>query len=131
MNEVGIPELKWNGTQEDYHILVIERLGPSLQDLLMYCDYRISVKTVLMLAFPLIDHMEYIHSKSYIHRDVKLENFVMGNEHGPHKGVVYMIDFGMAHMYKEESGAHIPCEEVSSPHVCCHCRALQFFFSIY
>ena len=46
----GIPGVKWFGSEGDYNVLVIDLLGPSLEDLFNYCGKRLSLKTVLMLA---------------------------------------------------------------------------------
>ncbi|KAL9665854.1 hypothetical protein QQ045_000175 [Rhodiola kirilowii] len=52
----GIPGIKWSGVDGQDNALVIDLLGPSLEDLFVYCGRRFSLKTVLMLA----DQMVYI-----------------------------------------------------------------------
>lgn len=74
--------------------MIQDLLGPSLQDLFEYCDRRFSLRTVLLLAEQIISRVKYIHSKSYIHRDIKPQNFVMGVE--KLGNMVYAIDFGVA-----------------------------------
>uniref|UniRef100_A0A8C6U588 non-specific serine/threonine protein kinase n=1 Tax=Neogobius melanostomus TaxID=47308 RepID=A0A8C6U588_9GOBI len=95
---VGIPTIKWCGAEGDYNVMVMELLGPSLEDLFNFCSRKFSLKTVLLLADQMISRIEYIHSKNFIHRD-------KGN-------LVYIIDFGLAKKYRDaRTHQHIPYRE--------------------
>ena len=57
----------------------MDLLGPSLEDLFNFCSRRFTIKTVLMLVSQMFILVEYVHSKAFIHRDIKPDNFLMGN----------------------------------------------------
>ncbi|OBA24203.1 kinase-like protein [Metschnikowia bicuspidata var. bicuspidata NRRL YB-4993] len=107
---VGIPFVRWYGTECDYNAMVIDLLGPSLEDLFNYCNRKFTYKTVLLLADQLICRIEYIHARCFIHRDIKPDNFLMGT--GRRGSQVNVIDFGLAKKYRDpRTHAHIPYRE--------------------
>lgn len=106
----GIPNVRWFGVEGDYNVLVMDLLGPSLEDLFNFCSRKLSLKTVLMLADQMINRVEFVHSKSFLHRDIKPDNFLMGL--GRRANQVYVIDFGLAKKYRDSSThQHIPYRE--------------------
>lgn len=106
----GIANIKWCGVDGEDNVLVLDLLGPSLEDLFVYCGRKFSLKTVLMLADQMITRIEYVHSKGYLHRDIKPDNFLMGL--GRKANQVYIIDFGLAKRYRDSTtNRHIPYRE--------------------
>ena len=107
---VGIPHIRWYGQERDYNVLVMDLLGPSLEDLFNFCSRRFTMKTVLMLADQMIGRIEYVHNKNFIHRDIKPDNFLMGI--GRHCNKLFLIDFGLAKKYRDNrTRQHIPYRE--------------------
>lgn len=50
----GVPKAYYFGQEGLHHILVIDLLGPSLEDMFDYCGRKFSVKTVAMLAIKMV-----------------------------------------------------------------------------
>lgn len=110
---VGIPDLQYFGVEGDFNIMVIDLLGPSLEDLFNYCNRKFSLKTVIMIADQLITRIEYLHSKNFVHRDIKPDNFLIGL--GKRADKIYIIDYGLAKKYRDpRTGQHIPYKDNKS-----------------
>ena len=62
MGGPGVPWIMWSGKQGDYNFMVIDLLGPSLEDLFRMCNKSFSLKTVLLLADQLVSGL-YIYFK--------------------------------------------------------------------
>jgi casein kinase 1 len=107
---VGIPNVYYFGVEGDYNVMVMDLLGPSLEDLFNHCNRKFSLKTVLMIADQCLSRLEYVHTKHFIHRDIKPDNFLMGL--GKKAGQVNLIDFGLAKRYRDpKTFQHIPYRE--------------------
>ena len=103
----GIPEMKSFGHNQDYNVLIMELLGPSLEQLFQTNNKHFSLKTTCMIGMQMLDRIEYIHSKKLIHRDIKPDNFTIGKGNKSH--IIYILDFGLAKKYWSTSRkCHIP-----------------------
>lgn len=110
---IGIPSVYWYGCEGEYNCLVMDLLGPSLEDLHSFCGRKFSFKTTMILGAQMLNRLEHLHSQGFIHRDIKPDNFLMGA--GPKAHIVYMIDFGLAKRYRDQrTFNHIPVKEGKS-----------------
>ena len=100
-NETGFPKIYHYGAEGDYNALVMQLLGPSLEDMVKQ-KRSLSLISVCLIAEQLINRFEVIHSKCIVHRDLKPNNFLIENN------TVYVIDFGLAKRYRKfENRQHI------------------------
>ncbi|PWU83149.1 putative casein kinase [Trypanosoma cruzi] len=45
---VGIPNILFYGVEGEFNVMVMDLLGPSLEDLFSFCDRKLSLKTTLI-----------------------------------------------------------------------------------
>lgn len=101
----GIPSTECFGAEKEYNFMVVQLLGSSLEDLFSHNKNKFSLQTVLLLCDQMLMRLEYLHSKNYIHRDIKPDNFCVGADNNKQ---IYLIDYGLATKYKDHrTGEHI------------------------
>ncbi|CAD8069922.1 unnamed protein product [Paramecium sonneborni] len=106
----GIPKVHWFGQWEDKTVMVMELLGYNLEQLFNLVNRRFELKTMLMLIDQMIDIISLLHSRGYLYRDVKPENFLTGIN--KKYNTIYIIDFGLSKKFKDKkTGEHIPYKE--------------------
>jgi serine/threonine protein kinase len=95
----GIPQIHWDGEYKNYKIFIMDLLGPSL-DKFFKIENKLSLETTIFFGEQMIRRLEYLHSKNYIHRDIKPNNFLLGSYNRKfNDNKVYIIDFGLSKEY--------------------------------
>lgn len=95
----GIPRLKYYGSTENNNFLILPLLGKSTK----YQSY--SLNDSFRLGIQMIKIIQYVHSKGFLHRDLKPDNFLFEDEKNLS---IKLIDFGLAKKYKDANKKHIP-----------------------
>ena len=105
----GIPKVYrlHNGHKHNY--LLMQLLGKSLDKLFSETNRKFSIKTVSQIGYQMVQRIEYVHSKGYIHRDIKPGNFLIGK--GLDCKKIYIIDFGLSKKYIDKNNNHIIYKE--------------------
>ncbi|KAF7061414.1 hypothetical protein CFC21_068109 [Triticum aestivum] len=101
----GIPSVHYKGRQGDYYILVMDMLGPSLWDVWNSMGQAMSSHMVACIAVESISILEKLHSKGFVHGDVKPENFLLGQPGSPDEKKLFLIDLGLASKWKKASSS--------------------------
>ena len=89
-------------------ILIIDLLGPNLEDILQDTkSKKFTLKTCLMTLKQLIERLKIIHKEGIIHRDLKPENLLVNKN--IRNSLIYLIDYGLSKKYKDaKNDMHIP-----------------------
>ncbi|KAH0955417.1 hypothetical protein HN011_006589 [Eciton burchellii] len=97
LSTLGMPRYIASGSHEfkstKYRFLVIDRYGKDLWKIFEENNKQFPEHTVYKLALQIIDILEYIHHKNYVHADIKGENLLLDlHSHDQ----IYLVDFGLA-----------------------------------
>lgn len=94
---IGIPRVYFHGNlSEEIEMLVMQRLGFSLQDYKEAYDGQIPITLVLLVALQALDRLEFIHDMGILHLDIKPGNVLVGKSNPE---VLYLVDFGFARSF--------------------------------
>ena len=96
-DKYGIPSLKSCGREGKYYYMVINLLGKSLDQRRIENNGILSLKTVLSMGLQMLRRIETVHESGIIHRDIKPDNFLLGEK--KNSGTLHLIDFGLATPY--------------------------------
>ncbi|GJN35652.1 hypothetical protein PR202_gb24447 [Eleusine coracana subsp. coracana] len=70
--------------------------------------YAMSAEMVACIAVESISILESMHSKGYVHGDVKPENFLLGQPSTPQEKKLYLVDLGLATKWRDSAnGQHV------------------------
>eukprot|EP00268_Persea_americana_P032743 TRINITY_DN3229_c0_g1_i1.p1 TRINITY_DN3229_c0_g1~~TRINITY_DN3229_c0_g1_i1.p1 ORF type:complete len:702 (+),score=133.78 TRINITY_DN3229_c0_g1_i1:222-2327(+) len=108
----GVPRVHYKGRQGDYYVMVMDMLGPSLWDVWNNNSHSMSIEMVACIAIEAISILEKMHSRGYVHGDVKPENFLLGPPGTPEEKKLFLVDLGLATRWRDSSsGQHVEYDQ--------------------
>lgn len=108
----GVPRVHYKGRQGDYYIMVMDMLGPSLWDVWNNNSHTMSIEMVACIAIEAISILEKMHSRGYVHGDVKPENFLLGPPGTSDEKKLFLVDLGLATRWRDIStGKHVDYDQ--------------------
>jgi len=107
-----VPRVHYKGRQNDWYIMVMDILGPSLWDLTSETGNHLSEDTVACIAVESITILKNLHSLGWVHGDIKPENFLLGQSGSPNERKLFLVDFGLASNYRDGlTNAHVEYDQ--------------------
>ncbi|BFG18518.1 hypothetical protein CerSpe_047920 [Prunus speciosa] len=107
----GVPRVHYKGRQADYYIMVMDMLGPSLWDVWNNSSHTMSIEMVACIAIEAISILEKMHSRGYVHGDVKPENFLLGPPGTLEEKKLFLVDLGLATRWRDSTGQHVDYDQ--------------------
>lgn len=92
------------------NFIVLELLGKNVANY-KKCKPNFDAITAYDILIQMLDSIEALHDRGYIHRDIKPTNFVMArNSLDPktERPIVYMVDYGLAKIHLDRNAKVIP-----------------------
>lgn len=109
----GIPKVHYKGNQDDFYVMVMDLLGPSLWDVWNQKNQHLSEAYVACVAMEALSILQALHAKGYVHGDVKPENFLLGPAGSSKEKKLFLVDLGLAVRWKERgnNSAHVKYDQ--------------------
>ena len=101
-----IPIVLDSGQSLSLNYMCMQTLGPTVRNLIQFCEGLLSVKSALMITLQMVDVIKKMHTALVTHQDIKPSNMAIGV--GRNSNTLFLIDFGLAAYYaNRKTGVHV------------------------
>ena len=107
--DLGIPEVVEAGSDGNYNYLAMEMMGKSVDVIMADSGGRLELRLVIEIGLQVIDRLEFLHSRGFVHRDLRPEHFLFGRVKHPDK--VYLAGLVLSKTFQRTNGRHVPYKD--------------------
>jgi vaccinia related kinase len=99
LKTLGMPEFIAMGSHEidsmKHRFIVLPRFGRDIWKIFQEQNNKFPLHTVYRIGYQVLNVLEFIHRREYVHMDIKGTNILLGFGKGGDENV-YLVDFGLA-----------------------------------
>ena len=104
----GFPIFHLSGIFWEMPFIIQQKLGSDLEEILEQKVTHFTLKCVVSIGISLVNLLEKLHEKGYIHNDLKPDNVMIGDPEDPESFYqIHLIDFGLSTKFLNEDGSHV------------------------
>lgn len=89
---IGIPILHWFETVNDKEVMILDTMGPTLEELFTKSGRYFGMRTLLLFAEQMLARVEFIHSRNIYHGSLNPWSFALGST-GWQSQQALLVDF--------------------------------------
>lgn len=105
----GFPRVHWFCREKDINILIMQKLGESVEHMRVRKGGSLPIKVVVTIAIQVLERLQACHIRGIVHRDLKPDNLIFGADAAARRATLFLIDFGLCKRVLEaHTGRHIP-----------------------
>ena len=94
------PRLYYYETNINGNLLIEALMGPTLKKLFKFCSYNLDLNSICNIGIDIIESLELLHEKGYVHLDLKADNIAIKleniNNNNNRTITCTLLDFGKA-----------------------------------
>ncbi|KAF9884087.1 hypothetical protein FE257_002317 [Aspergillus nanangensis] len=95
----NFPRVHWYIELPEYHLMAMDFLGPSVDDLLHRRGRSLDAALISWVGGKVLEQLEHLHAQSLIHCHIKPRSLLFSVRDGQQQ--IYMVNFALARYYRD------------------------------